>query len=356
MAARRRAFSAALVTAAAAALACVVIAAGVSQSRGEPPARSIAAARAALDRHPLDPDALTRLGLAEAAAGQTERADLELSTAARRSWWSGDAHAWLMDRRLAQHRFGEAFEHADSLLRRVTTDAERTRLIDVLARAAVDPAAAAPMIRRLGTQPPWRAYLLQAMGDRAEAETAMRTILAGLAAGSSPPLPAEYAGFVNRITGLGRYADGWAAWRAAARAPEDGRLAPVSDGSDFTWSLPAGPGLTTLVRPDAIVVGYDADKDSALPRRMLVLAAGRWRLSGGAADPARARWELRCLQSDVLLGVQPAAAPLALDVTVPAQGCPAQWLSLVPTPADHPPEVPGVVIAEIRALRIERAR
>jgi len=331
--------------------------------QGEPAAPTMARDLARITRDPLDVAALRDLGLALDREGQAARADALLSLVGRRTWRDVPTDIWLLRRRLEGARFADAFAHADALLRMDRDGVTRPVLFKVLAAAAAHAEARPDLEARLAASPWWRTDFLRSLAGGGDAD-GDREVLTALAAGPTPPGPDEYAPLINRLVAARAYAAALAAWREIARPPgeggadlRDGDFSGAPDGTPFAWSAAEGVGGSSETRapPDgsarrALRIDYDGYSTPTLPGQMLVLAPGRYRLSWRqATDPGespRLAWRVRCADT----GQAPAAAAagralpegagldwreMTMDVQIPAFGCAAQWLELVPLPAER---------------------
>ena len=354
--AARRALDAALVSAAAG-LAVLIVRAAAIAPDGED--RTTALAR--LARDPLDLPALRDMGLELDRRGRLDRADAVLGLVGRRTWRDGPTEAWLLRRRLAQGRYAEALESADSLLRRDADGATRPALFPLLIAAANEPQARASLATRLAAGPWWRGDFLRALGEGGDTDGA-RLLFSALASGPTPPAADEYAPLVNRLARNGDYEGAYAAWRAVSRfagAPpvlRDGAFTGVSDHTPFTWSAASGIGASSEAGPvsdgpvvRALRVDYDGFASPILPAQLLVdpprRYSLRWRERVDPALPERLFWRVRCAATNQVLARAPAPAPgwreVSLSVEAPTSGCAAQWLELAAEPGERRGSVTG---------------
>ena len=342
-------------------LALAILSAAMTAHNPQPPSASVLKR---LGNDPLDLPALRDLALGATRRGRSAEADALLSFVARRTWRDGPTEAWLFRERLGQGRFKEAFEHADSLLRRDAEGTLRPALFGVLSGAAAYVEARPALVARLRPAPVWRTDFLQDMAVQGDV-AGVRSVLTSLAAGPNPPSAEEYAPFITRLVKAGDYRAALDAWtvvsrrtgptRANAAAGTLGDLAATPDHTPFTWSAAEGVGATGDVRasPDgsgrpALRVDYDGFSTPRLPARMLVLETGRyrvaWRESGDGASAGRLNWRVRCADAGQVIAraeAPPAAGgsadwlSRAMAFEVPQTGCGGQWLELVATPGER---------------------
>jgi hypothetical protein len=278
----------------------------------------------------------------------------------RRSWRDGPTEVWLLRRRLAQGRYREAFESADSLLRRDADGTTRPVLFELLVAAAESAETREAVVARLAPAPWWRADFLRALGARGGGGA--RAVFSDLALGATPPSPDEYAPLIDRLVSVGDFDGAHAAWLSVARSHgpaaeslRDGDFAGSSDHTPFTWSAASGPGASseTEAAPRALRVEYDGYSTPGLPAQLLVRPPGRyllsWRERIEPAVPERLFWRVRCAGSDKVLAraPPPAAGWRAVTLTVdpPDTGCAAQWLELHAEPGERREPVTGLYAA-----------
>ena len=356
---RRKAFEAGLIGGAVA-LAGLVLANAVQvRTDDRRTFASEASARAEIARDPANLVALRSLGLARDKRGQTEAADAVLTFVSRRSWRDVPTLVWLIPRRILQGDFVSATAAADALMRQDIPDDLREPLIKMMIAAAADDGARPAVVARLAERPWWRESFLPRLAVAGNIVGA-RAVLLALAESRAPAESAEIAPFVDRQVAFGAYADASRDWRrlSPARPNRDG---PVHDGdfseradpTVFGWSAAAGVGAQSAIETApsglagmALRVDYDGFSSPALPRQLLVLAPGRYRLEWlerrEPAAPRRLDWTLRCADSGATISL-PAPAPLdngrwsraATAITVPGTGCRGQWLGLTANPGER---------------------
>ena len=330
-----------------------------------------AAGPVGLPRDPLDLPALRALGLRLDREGRLGEADAVLAFVGRRTWRDGPTEVWLLRRRLDQGRYREAFESADSLLRRDADGTTRPVLFALLIAAADDPEARPALVTRLAAAPWWRGDFLRALGAQGGVAGA-RAVFSALARGPGAPAAAdEYAPLINRLANAGDAAGAYDAWRAAARhdyatAPglRDGDFSRVSDHTPFTWRPASGVGASseTGAAPPggpagrALRVDYDGYSSPSLPAQLLAdpprRYSLRWRERIDPAVPERLFWQVRCADTNQVLARAPPAAAgwreETMNIETPRSGCAAQWLELAAAPGERR----GPVTAWYAAFRV----
>ena len=317
-----------------------------------------AAARAATDRNPLDVVALRSLGLALDRQGDARDAEAVMSFAALRSWRDWPTLVWLIPRRIAQGDYVNALSQADALMRQDIDNDLREPLIRLMIAAAADKDARPAVVARLADKPWWRESFLPrlaAQGDVAD----VRAVLLGLAKTSAPASGVEAAPFLQRLVDAKDYPGAASLWATLSPARGssrdligDGDFSAPADPTVFGWSVAAGVGATSAIEAppggrggSALRVDYDGFSTPTLPRRLLVLGPGRYRLTWDEwrerEAPRRLDWTLRCADNGAVVSAV-AAAPIGGDwrrstvmIQVPATACRGQWLSLTATPGER---------------------
>lgn len=305
---------------------------------------------------PLDLPALRDLGFGLDRRGRLAEADAILGFVGARTWRDGPTQVWLLRRRLDQGRYPEAFESADSLLRRDADGTTRPTLFPLLIAAAADGRTRTALVERLAAAPWWRGDFLRALGVQGDVAGA-RVLFSVLARGTGPLAPDDYAPFINRLASAGDYEGAYGAWRSIARPADpavpvlrDGDFSAGSDHTPFTWSTAAGAGASSeagaapggpAVR--ALRVDYDGYSSPGLPAQLLVDPPRRYSVSWveriDPAEPERLSWRVRCAATNqVLARAAPAVTgwrEATMSVETPSSGCAAQWLELAAEPGER---------------------
>lgn len=324
-----------------------------------------ASARRLLAHEPLQGVAFRIL--AEAADRQGRRADafrLYL-VAEKRAPRDLQTRAWLTQRYLEQGDAANALMQIDKILRMAPN---RARSIHpVLGQLAQDPAFAEALAAILRQDPPWRAGLLIALRDPAKGNPlAVGRVMQALQ-NQGGLQPGEYADWLDSLIAQGRWGEAYARWSGQV-AKVGGRLPLVYNGGfaqpptsiGFDWRLRRVPGVMLQFEPDAGARGqvvYLHFLDRRLPdaglEQALLLAPGTYRLSVRMrAQSLRSelglQWTVTCPEPAGVVGRSEAVdgsfawRTFEADVTIPATGCPGQWLRLVnPVPSGAAQRVVG---------------
>ena len=323
-------------------------------------AGALRTAREAMTAAPLNVTALRALGLALARSGAHDRAFAVLAFTGGRSWRDLETHRWLFDEHLARGERAAAVADADAILRRTLDPGPINWALDRLVEEAGHPATLPPLAARLGQKPAWRGPFTHRILARADRLAAAQTLFLAL---KSTPNPANADDIAELTTALVAHGDveaaldSWARLGPGARTGErllrNGAFERAADGSLFDWRLDDGLGSSAAIEPSpsgpgsALRVSYDGFSPPSLPRQLLVLAPGRYRLTGeqridGVAAPGQMHWRVFCGPDERVLGEAQATPVTArgewskfeLAFEVPA-ACPAQWLALAADPGER---------------------
>jgi hypothetical protein len=327
-----------------------------------------------LRRDPLDLPALRDRALGWDRGGDPDRAEAALSFVMRRTWRDAPTLGWLLRSRTEDGRLDEAMQIADAVIRQDGRGAARPVLFPALIAATGDQEARTALEARLELSPFWRGDFLRALGTSGDPSPAA-SVFAALAAGPTPPTPAEYAPFIDRLVDAKAYVAAAGAWRDITRRagalPKSGEVmdfALAGDGTPFTWRSADGAGAGSSVgeAPEdagriALRVDYDGFASPVLPARLLTLEPGRylisWRERREGAGASVLSWRVRCADTgEILAGGPPvdqggtsrdaggeknagvggaAWRARSMEVQVPAGVCAGQWLELAATPGER---------------------
>lgn len=307
-------------------------------------------ARQALRLDPLNGSALRILALEAERHGQDARALGMMDQIGRRTRRDTLAQAWLMNREFEQRRYATGFAYADAILQRQPEWGEV--IYPVLTRTFADPAARTPLFRTLAQGPEWRrAFLAELVADAEDADALEAFFVAFKTAPA--PLEEEETGLVvGRLIDDGRFDEAQTAWRKLLDAPAraggdlvyDGDFRGAPGGPPFNWGLASDASAVAerVEAPDgapALYVRFPASEPTPLAEQLLVLAPGDYVLTGrvlyGKRRPERLAWGVQCAGGEaiVLSATQGDEQPggwraFEAPFTVPASGCPGQWLQL----------------------------
>ena len=273
--------------------------------------------------------------------------------------------AWLTQRYLERGDFSKALAQVDRILRMAP---QRGRSINpVLAQLAEDPAFAQALAATLRQEPPWRTAFLNALRDpRTGNPLAAGRVMQALQ-NQGGLAPEEYAGWLDSLILQGRWGEAYARWAGKAVKP-GGRLPLVYNGNfaeppsdaGFDWRRRRVPGVLLQFEPGSAADGqvvYFHFLDRRVPNagleQPLLLSPGVYRLTlRMRAQSLRSelglQWVVACTgpagvvgRTDAIDGSFPWRT-FEADVSIPAAGCPGQWLRLVnPVPSGAAQRVVG---------------
>lgn len=320
-------------------------------------------ARMSLVRAPFSVQALRVLAQTISDSGDRAGAEPLFLLAGNWSLRDDPAHGWIMKRRLEVGDYGGAFNHADTLVRRRAD--LRTQVFGLFTTAASeDPRALAALTRLMAARPPWRDAYVSSLFETQPGNLVLAGLAVSLQRTDGPLTDVELSHVYARWLRLGRI-PGLKAIRAATGRPDpplrlqDPDFTGSSGLEPFAWSLKTGAGFTAVTLPDelsedqlALQVDYDGYSSAVMAEQFVMLDPGRYRLTGrervvAGPEDSRIAWTITCLDSPRDLAARPSGAvdggaqwkTFALDVVIPAQGCPAQLVRLIAVPGDRPAHV-----------------
>lgn len=352
--------------AAALVLAGLIVAAAARQGEVVTPSTTIDAIR----RDPLD---LPALRVRAWALADTEQRRRTLEFILRRTWRDGPTDGWLLGDKLARGDLAGAVSCADALLRLDANGKARPLLFSLLTKATSFVEARPILAAHLSARPWWRQDFLQYLDLHGD-PTAALLLMSDMATVSGPATPTESAPLIDRLVSARDFVGALEAWRQIApRGPEratllrDGNFTLAWDLTPFTWRPATGVGATSEVRDETdsrqsepngsrtLRIDYDGFGAPSLPAQLLVLPAGKWRLSWRARGDAQADqglyWRVRCADTGAILAGAPVRADAApgasgwrsqtLTFVTPSDGCHGQWLELFPVAGERRAQVTG---------------
>ncbi len=310
--------------------------------------------RDALSHSPFDVRALRVVGLTEARAGRTDRADDLLTLAGNWSLRDDPAHAWLVEHRLRRGDYGSAFAHADTLVRRREDIRPQVFRLFTVA-ASLDAQRALPvLVRLLEARPPWRSAYLTGLYAQDNGLLVAANLAVLLQSSEAPLTTSELAQFYEQALRKGQEGV-LKTVRARLNRPRTDRA--VTNGSfddptasePFQWSLVQKAGAATEILTDdldpsnfALRVEYDGSSAGTLARQRTFLTPGRYRFQAesrleSGETAGQMAWTVTCETGAASLASVPAVpvrnaanrawGPSSADFSVPA-ACSSQWLEL----------------------------
>lgn len=309
-----------------------------------------ALATAALDRSPLEIDALRTLAAAAAAGGNAARARRVFLYAQRLSRRDVGTQLWLLEDAVGRGEIDEALAHYDNVLR--VSPAMYDTLFPIMRAAAASSQVASGLAHMLAARPPWWPFFIGSMvDDPATPPNSIAPLFAAVKLRVGVPDEREkLGGGMGRLVAAGRFDEAYSLLRAA-HAPRPTPSQHVYDGgfehgdgvAPFGWALTHNDGYdaTPDVGPSGgRVLRLTAASGNADPiaRQLVVTSPGSYSLSlragqVGADAATRPLITLSCADDGRLLAsFRPVAAGddgarTAVRVQVPAAGCAMQWLT-----------------------------
>lgn len=298
---------------------------------------------------PLDPTALTYLGLAADKKGEVARAQSLMTLAVRSDGRALRARLWLMDRALRTRDYRSAIDHFDRLVWVGPTGT--TGLIDAMTAIVRDPASHAPLARKLATNPQWRGSFLYALNKQGVSPDVIYQLTPQDSARTQVLF--EQSALLQSLLKNGEYERAYLAWINFLPEASLKKLGPVYDPQfdklpgplPFNWQVTdGGEGSSEFSKPHGLTVSYLGTGPAALTEQTLLLSPGRYRLSvvaSGADENNQLAWTVTCagageLQKLPLSGLKDAPQRYTTQFDVPADKCGAQRLALMGSPTEFP--------------------
>jgi tetratricopeptide (TPR) repeat protein len=311
-----------------------------------------ALARRLLAHEPLQGEAYRLLAKAAAQGGDRARAYTLYVIASQRAPRDLAARAWLTQYFLGQGDYRRALSQMDSILR--MSPGRGKDVFPVLAQLARDTVFGEVLVVTLADSPPWRdAFLASLRHPKTGHPVIAGRVMQGLRSRGSLG-EEDYARWVDSLVDQGRWGEAFARWADTLPKPT-GRIPMLFNGgfervpanSGFDWRVQKVPGV--LVRFEQVAgasgqVAYlrflDRRVGEAGLRHPLMLAPGRYRLdlrlrAQALRSELGLQWRIACAGQggevarseaiDGSFGWQ----QRSLAFSIPASGCPGQWLRLV---------------------------
>lgn len=307
----------------------------------------------ALTTQPLNAKAFRILGQIYDLEGNTKATRKMMALASKQSLGESLALNYMMKQSIAENDARTAIFYADILMRSKT--AELARVSPLVARLFEFPAAQGELVRRLGSNPPWRAAVLKDIPRSGLSDfQAPFLIFAALSDGSSPITEKELSGYIVYLLQRQLYSFAFSIWRSFlpsnAKSSDlifNGSFERIPSGLPFDWYIAPGSDVRAGIasRPDvvsghALYVSFGVSR-GAFPtiEEMLVLEPGTYRLKGLVMGDIQARrglkWYVTCVGggdaggSRLLDGRIPKWESFEFDVVIPNEKCTAQYLRLI---------------------------
>ncbi|HWT13574.1 MAG TPA: hypothetical protein VN231_12525 [Allosphingosinicella sp.] len=318
--------------------------------------------RAPLSEVPLLIGARKALARGDEAAG-----DRLIAAASRRNPRSRYALLLQLDQQVRQ---GRAADAAATMALLTRSFPDTTQLLTAeLARMAANPDTRDAVRRVMAGDPPLREAVLEQLA-RQGTDAATVLALAGPVRPTMAAAPAWQQVLVDAMVDRGQAAQALEVWLRLTGADRAHRAGGVYDRDfaglpgppPFNWILEtSGDGFAER-RGNALQAEFYGRGDARLASQLVVLNPGEYRLGFMVEGEAESEsgglfWTVACHPGDRVLaeipitGVGRTAKRVSGAFTVPARGCPGQWLRLVGRAVEFPDDQQ----VTIRQLRIEGA-
>jgi hypothetical protein len=311
-------------------------------------------AESALMNEPLNARGLRILGQVADASKDDVSALKLMRAAGRLSLHETDAIYWLMRKSAEAKDFSAAIYYADVLLR---TDPELGKfVVPILAQAAEDKQASPLLKTLLSGDPPWRRQFLAALPNTVtDARTPLELLLA-LRTNSTPLTSDDIGGYLDFLIAHKFYDLAYYTWLQFLPPEQlrdagllfDGNFQVAPSGLPFDWKILPGSGVTVDIVPRSDKRGANALLVDFLYGRveynsvteLVMLTPGTYELKGKykgeLAGPRGLKWRIVCAgdantkigESSAITGLTRDWTDMAVDFTVPATGCRAQYVRL----------------------------
>ncbi|MDE2436394.1 MAG: bacterial transcriptional activator domain-containing protein [Sphingomonadales bacterium] len=300
---------------------------------------------AAVTNAPLDPTSTALLGAARYATGDRVGAERAFRVAARLGWRVAYTQIYMLGRALEVGDYRVAALRLDALARQNPGVLDQHQLFDPFERSAPGRSALAD---RLATAPPWLRPYAMAVHDLPPDRLAQRTAVLNEVAQRGKPVGCAVIGpTVSSLIAENQVADAARLWRghcpaAAQSLLFDGNFAAAQlnqTESEFAWTFIGRSDASAVFEPDpvsrgrALVLDSTASRPEMMLRQLLLLPAGRYRLTwkaekadGTPADGIVVGFSCKPDPSDWIAPQFDAAshrwqANLSMDTA-----CPARWI------------------------------
>ncbi|MDB5693188.1 MAG: hypothetical protein JWO81_2251 [Alphaproteobacteria bacterium] len=311
---------------------------------GRVPDEQRLAALHALKQEPLADEPFLLAAVPALAAGNGAEGERLLLEARRRNPRLRMARLLLLDRYLRTGRIGDAALEMASLDRLI--GGAGAVLVPAMAQMVQDPQLGPKMIPIIASERDLQHAVLQSLAA-SDADAGLILRVAGDSGLRMADAKDWQGPLLSRLVDRGDLLAALHLWRRFAgdrdasdeKGLYDARFDGLRGPPPFNWILASGgAGAAERNRNGGLQVDYYGRQEGDLARQLLMLKPGRYRFSftaeGGArGEGSRLIWTLGCQRETQLLQLvlkDVASSPkrFAGTFTVPATGCPAQWLTL----------------------------
>ena len=318
-------------------------------------ARARRLAIGAVVREPVNAAGVRTVALLDAVAGNQARAQRIMAYAQSLSRRDVVAQIWLIEQEVQRNNIEGALRHYDRALR--VSREPRALLIPILVQSSSDPAIARPLGALLERRPSWRFAFAEQLTAESRSAATMAYLIRRLGLNPADDRDRNFIlRALRRMIELGDHRRAYALYRdsrgAGAPGPGQVRNGDFESGDPgfppFDWHYVSEGGLGAFREARegapgtaALTLSASTGRNGEVARQLLILAPGRYRLSAlagdvGSDEMSRPQVAILCAVrggQDLMRASLPAAESrpgrMQQGFTVPAGGCPAQWLSIV---------------------------
>ena len=311
-------------------------------------------AEKAAQADPLNARAFRLLGEVAARQGDEARSSALMKAAARRSLHESGALLALLKSALIRSEYGEAAYDIDALLR--VRPKLLPYLVPALAVMSERPEARPFVVKLIEANPPWREGFFEQLPRNIASIQTPGDLLLGLKDTAWAPTRTEISAYLSFLVGKRLYQEAFGYWVQLLTPAQlqsvgllyNGDFRQPPSGLPFDWEVHSGLGYTADVAPGYLLssksslnLEFSGARTEFRPiSELLVLAPGTYVVKGTWRGNIVAKrgllWQVRCTEGEAVLGSSQLFhsnsaewTPFQYEVSVPADGCPAQKLTLI---------------------------
>jgi len=343
------------------------------RSGGQVSAATRAAVEDAFKHAPLSDEPLLIAAQQALARGEEQRADRLVAMAHRRDPRSRYTLALMLEQHLRNARIPETAATM-AVLTRLESGAA-PMMVAVLARMAMDPRTIGSVREAMESDEKLRTNVLEELARQgADPDKILDLASAGPEQGPQKQAPSWQRLLLEDLVKRGEIAEAHRIWRrlsgaGAAQVPAavyDPDFAGLPGAPPFNWHFESGSdGFAEITRGSpGLYAEYHSRSPMQLGGQLLLLPPGRYSLGFTAegtseGEEGHLAWTLSCHPGERQIGEVPitgvgySAKSISGEFSVPAAGCPAQWLRLTGKAAEFPKQE-QVTIRSLRISRVDR--
>lgn len=303
---------------------------------------------------PLNPGALRILGRLAEADGDDASAAKFMSAAAHQSLHASGPIYWLLRKNAQAGDDQAAVYFADVLLR--TNPEMGSYVVPILAHLAEEKKSNGVVKAALASNPPWRGQFFEALPNDVTDPHTPLDLLVALRTTPAPPTTREVGFYIDMLVAHKLYSLAYYTWLQFLPPEElrrvgllfNGNFDVAPSGVPFDWQIASGAGVTIDIVPApeksgkrALLIDFQYGRvEYHSVAELVMLGPGTYRFDGEykgqLAGPRGLKWRIVCAgngipilgESPMITGAAPAWRDVTFTFTVPATGCPAQFVRL----------------------------